>query len=172
MGLAGACVFTRPADSPLDTPWKHRTIFASNSTTLFVSPSWGEDQPAANAEYMIGPIEFLAEFKPRNYDTDDFQKRDWQQIVTHVPETIASKVRVELIPDLQNSDPEEGTVTDADGAVGKGREFSMDWTYGRQIAPVGRLIHNFQQVRLRNFAPEEPVQILNQTLRITPKTSR
>jgi hypothetical protein len=175
MGLAGACVFFRRFDADKDDPWRHKVVYASTSNRLYVTPNWGVDAPDGGSvfEYMLGPIEFMAEFKPRNYDTDDFQKRDWQQIVTHVPESIASELRVELIPDFQNSDPEEDTVIDpVTDETGKGRVFRMDFPSGRQIAPVGRLIHNFQQVRLRNFAPEEPIRILNHTLRIIPKTSR
>ena len=175
MGLGGCCVFFRRVGAALDAPWGQRTVYASTSTRLYVTPNWGVSTPAGGDvfEYMIGPIDFMAEFKPRNYDTDDFQKRDWQQILTHVPEDVSSELRVELIPDFQNSDPEEDTVKDPiTEDVGKGRVFRMDFAKGRQIAPVGRLIHNFQQVRLRNFAPEEPVRILNHTLRIIPKTSR
>ena len=175
MGLAGTCVFFRPVGSALNTPWRKKVIYASTRTRLYITPNWGVRTPAGGdlVEYMIGPIDFVAEFKPKNYDTDDFQKRDWQQILTHVPERISSELRVELIPDFLNSDPEEDTVVDAiTEKTGKGRVFRMDFAVGRQIAPIGRLIHNFQQVRLSNFAPEEPIRILNHTLRITPKTSR
>lgn len=173
MALAGSCVFVRPAGSALDTPWVSRKIFASTQGKLYVTPSWGDDQPAAGDDYMIGPIEWIAEFKPRNYDTDDYQKRDWQQVITHIPESVASKVRVELIPDFQNSDEFEDNVIDpVTQDVGEGRALRMDFSKGRQIMPVGRNIHNYMQVRMKNFAPEEPVQILNHMLRLTPKTSR
>lgn len=170
LALAGACLYTRSASAGKDEPWTVRTIFASTQTKIYVSPSWGDDQPEVGDDYMLGPIKFLAEFKPTNYETDDIQKRDWQQVLTHIPESVASELRVELIPDLQNSDPEEDTVIDpVTMATGKGRVFRMDHPTGRQIAPVGRLIHNFQQIRFSNFAPEEPIRVLNHTMRLTPR---
>jgi hypothetical protein len=172
MGIAGACVFWRPADSPLDTPWKSRFVYASTSTRLFVTPNWGVDIPNVGDEYMIGPIEFRAEFKPANYGTDDFSKRDWRQIIVAEPEAVSTQLRTELLRDFQNSDIDEDTVTDPDGATGEGRVYDLGFGYGRQIRPVGRLVHNFMGVRLSNFAPEEPLTIINHVLGVIPKQSK
>jgi hypothetical protein len=45
MGLAGVCLFWRPANSPLGTPWKSRTVYVGTKTRLFVTPNWGNDTP-------------------------------------------------------------------------------------------------------------------------------
>jgi hypothetical protein len=172
MGMAGACVFWRPADSSLDTPWKSRFVYASTSTRLFVTPNWGAEIPDVGDEYMIGPIEFRAEFKPANYGTDDFTKRSWRQIIVHEPEEVSTVLRTELLRDFQNSDIDEDTVTDEDGATGEGRTYDLGFGKGRQIRPVGRLIHNFMGVRLSNFAPEEPLTIINHVLGEIPRLSK
>lgn len=172
MGMAGACVFWRPADSSLDTPWKSRFIYASTSTRLFVTPNWGVEIPDPTDEYMIGPIEFRAEFKPANYGTDDFTKRDWRQIIVHETEDVSTELRTELLRDFQNSDVDEDTVTDAEGVAGLGRTFDLGFGQGRQIRPVGRLVHNFMGVRLSNFAPEEPLTIINHLLGVIPRQSK
>lgn len=174
LGLAGACVFTRAAGAGLDTPWTVRTVFAATPTRIYVTPGWTTaDQPAVGDDYMIGAIKFEALFKPSNYGTDDFLKRDWRQVVTHLPEAISSKLRIELLPDLMNSDPEELTVLNPEtGEAGEGRIFDMSFNKGRQVHPVGRLIHNYQAVRMKNFAPEQPIRILNHSLMITPRQSK
>lgn len=173
MGLAGACVFVREANAPLGTPWRSRTIYAATPTRLFVTPPWGSEAPAPGDDYMIGPIEWKCVFKPNNYGTDDVQKRNWSQIMVHRVEDFASKVRVELRPDFQLSDPQELSVVDPQTQeTGKGRNFLMDYSKGRQVAPVGREVHNFEQVILSNFAPEEPIGIINYLLRVTPRASK
>jgi hypothetical protein len=168
LGLAGACVFTRAAGAALDDPWTSRFIFAATPTRLYVTPSWGDEQPAVGDDYMIGAINMEAIFKPNNYGTDDQLKRDWQQLVVHEPETIASSLRVELIPDFAEVDDEELTVVDQDDTVGRGRVFDMSFAKGRQLRPVGRRIYNFMQVKMSNFAPDEPIRILNHILRSRP----
>jgi len=173
LGLAGVCLFTRAANAPLDTPWTVRTVFASTSQRLYITPSWGADTPAEGFDYMLGPIEMVNLFKPMNYGMDDLLKRDWRQIVTHEIEAVSSEVRIELLPDLMNSDPEELTVLSGDPpATGAGRVFDMSQPRGRQVHPVGRLIHNYMGVRMTNFAPDQPVRILNHELGITPKLSK
>lgn len=172
MGLAGACVFWRPAGSSLDTPWQSRTIYLSTSTRLYVTPNWAGDTPSVGDEYMIGPIRFLAEFKPSNYGTDDYSKRDWRQVVVHEPEEVSTELRTELLRDFQNSDIDEDTVTNAAGETGEGRTFDLGFGYGRQIRPVGRTVHEYMGVRLTNFAPEEPLTIVNHLLMMNPRTSR
>jgi hypothetical protein len=169
MGLAGVCVFTRAAGAEKDEPWTVRTIFTSNGSKLYVTPSWGGDTPSVGDDYMLGAIDMLAEFKPQNLGTDDVLKRNWSQVIVHQPETVASELRVEIIPDLQNVDPEEDTVVDTDGETGKGRIFRMDYSRGRQVKPVGRDIHNFEKIRMSNFAPDEPIRLINHIMRKTPK---
>lgn len=172
LGLAGVCVFTRAAGAAYDDPWTVRTVFAATPTKLYVTPQFDAEAPAVGDEYMIGAIEFDLLFKPQNYGTDDMMKRDWRQIVIHEVEDFASRVRIDLLPDFQNSDPEADTVTDDAGETGGGRTFLMDFSKGRQVRPVGRLIHAFMAVRIRNFAPEEPVRIINHLLCTTVQDSK
>lgn len=163
LGLAGACVFTRAADADLDDPWTERLAYAATDNRLYVTPGWGTDAPSVGDDYMIGPINFAAIFKPSNYGTDDSLKRNWQQVLTYVPEEVATQLRIELREDFSSSDAEELTVSD------EGRVFDLSFGRGRLTAPVGRLVHNYMQVRMSNFAPDEPVQILNHALRATPR---
>jgi hypothetical protein len=172
------CVYTRRKDAGYDDPWTVRTIYAATSTRLYVTPQWGPDVPFDDTgevayEYMIGAIEFDLTFKPQNYGTDDMSKRDWRQIVVHEQEQFASKLRVDLLPDFALSDPEADTVVDpVTGETGEGRVFRMDYQKGRQVKPVGRLVHWFMAVRMRNFAPEEPIEIINHLLCVEPRTSK
>jgi len=173
LGMAGACIYTRAADAGLDEPWQVRTVYAATEKRIYVTPNWTDDTPSAGYDYMIGAIRLVSVFKPSNYGTDDFQKRDWRQVVTHLPESIASQLRIELLPDFFNSDPEELTILSGEPPeVGQGRLFDMSFNKGRQVKPVGRLIHNYQAVRMTNFAPEEPIRILNHSLMVTPKQSK
>lgn len=172
LGLAGTCLYTRPAGSSYDTPWTVRKIFAATSTRLYITPPWDADQPAVGDPYMIGAINFDCLFKPQNYGTDDPTKRDWRQVVVHEVEDFASEVRVDILPDFQFSDPEADTVTDDAGVTGAGRTFLMDYAKGRQVRPVGRLVHSFMAVRIRNFAPEAPVRIVNHSLMVELRTSK
>jgi hypothetical protein len=121
---------------------------------------------------MIGPIRFDATFKPSNYGTDDFTKRDWRQCIIHEPEAVSTLLRTELLRDFQNSDIDEDTVTDAAGVAGLGRNFDLGFGQGRQIRPVGRFVHSFMGVRLSNFAPDEPLTILNHLLMLIPQKSK
>lgn len=178
MGLAGACVYTRLANAEYDEPWTVRTIYAATNDRLYVTPQWGPDtpfDPEGNFEYefMIAPIELDLLFKPQNYGTDDTPKRSWRQIVVHEIENFASQVRIDLLPDFMNSDPEADSVIDpVTNETGQGRIFRMDYSKGRQIKPVGRYIHQFMAVRIRNFAPEEPVRIINHILGEEPGKSK
>lgn len=178
MGLAGACVYTRRIGVAYDEPWTVRQIYAATNTRLFVTPQWGPDTPfdatgVAAFEYMIGAIELDLLFKPQNYGTDDMSKRDWRQIVVHEVEQFASKLRVDLLPDFSLADPEADTVVDpVTNETGEGRLFRMDYTKGRQIKPVGRQIHFYMAIRMRNFAPEEPIRVINHLLCTEPRTSK
>lgn len=173
LGMAGACIFTRAADAALDDPWQVRTVYAATKTRIYVTPNWGANTPSVGSDYMIGAIRFEAVFKPANYGTDDFTKRDWREVVTHLPESVSSKLRVELLPDFLQSDPEELTILSGEPPVtGAGRIFDLSFKKGRQVAPVGRLIHNYQTIRMKNFAPEEPIRILNHSLMVVPRGSK
>jgi len=178
VGLAGVCVYFRRKDAAFDDPWSVRTVYAASETRLFVTPEWGPDTPFDSSgvvefEYMLGPIGIDWQFKPQNYGTDDTSKRSWRQIVVHEIEQFSSKLRVDLQPDFQLADPEEGTVVDpVTNDVGEGRTFRMDYEKGRQLKPVGRQIHFFMAVRMRNFAPEEPIRLINHILCETPRTSK
>ena len=129
--------------------------------------------PPVGADFMIGAINFECIFKPQDYGSDDHLKRDWRQCVVHEVEDFASKLRVELLPDFAMSDPGEDVVVDPDTQeTGEGRRFKMDYAKGRQVRPVGRQIHNFQAVRLTNFAPEEPIRLINHLLLSTIRSSK
>ena len=169
LGIAGVCVYMRAADADLDDPWTVRTVYAATETKLYVTPSWGTETPEAGYDYMIGPIEFMALFKPSNLGTDDALKRDWKQVVTFIPESVSSSLRVELLPDMQNIDDEELTVTDSEGNTGAGRTFDLSGTKGRIKRTVGRRVYNYMQVRMSNFAPDEPIQLLNHALLSNPR---
>lgn len=178
MGLAGVCLYTRLKGAAFDDPWTVRVVYAATATRLYVTPEWGPDVPfdpngEFEWEFMLGPINMDWIFKPQNYGTDDTQKRTWKQVVVHEIEQFASKLRVRLLPDFQQSDPEEGTVIDpVTGDVGEGRVFAMDYSKGRQIKPIGRIIYNFMGVRMQNFAPEEPISLINHIMLAAPQAGK
>jgi hypothetical protein len=167
MGLAGVCLYIEDDAGEFT---QQVTVFASTTDTLYITPSWGLNVPLVGRRYMLGPIRFDALFKPRNYDTDDLLKRNWRQVLTHDVQLVASQLRVELLPDFALSDNEEDTVTNEDGETG--RLFSLDFSKGRQVRPVGRRIHNYMGVRMTNFAPEEPIAIINHALGIEARQSK
>jgi hypothetical protein len=160
LALAGVCVYLREDET---SEWVQRTVFASSPTRIWVTPSWGSDTPEVGWEYMLGPIDFQAEFKPTNMLVDDTVKRNWAQYVVHEPEDAASELRVELWPDFTTEDPGSGTIAQPDGTVGN-RNFLMDWKLGRQKRPVGRDIYAYVAVKFSNFAPEAPIRIINHLL--------
>lgn len=178
MGLAGACVYTRRKGAAYDAPWTVRQIYAATDTRLYVTPQWGPDTPFDSTgqvgfEYMIGAIELDLLFKPQNYGTDDMSKRDWRQIVVHEIEQFASQLRIDLLPDFSMVDPEADTVVDPiTEETGEGRVFRMDYSKGRQIKPVGRNVHFYMALRMRNFAPEEPIRVINHLLGVEPRVSK
>jgi hypothetical protein len=168
LGLAGICVFWRAAGADPDVPWQQRVIFASTPTRIYVTPSW-VTAPTEGDEYMIGPIEFRAVFKIKNYGQDDDLKRQWSHILVHEPETVASELRVELRPDFDEEDPGEPFLLDAEGEPVAVRTFDLSFSRGRQTGPTGRELFNFLQVVMSNFAPEEPIRVLNHDIRVTPR---
>jgi len=178
LGLAGSCVFFRRKNAGYEEPWKSRVIYAATSTRLYVTPQWGADTPfdstgEAEYEFMIGAIELDLFFKPQNYGLDDTQKRDWRQIVIHEVEDFSSKVRIDLLRDFSSIDIDAETVVDpVTQETGQGRIFRMDSEKGRQIKPIGREVYNHMALRMRNFAPEEPVRIINHALCVTPRSSK
>lgn len=169
LGLAGACLFFRENSS---SPWLSRKIFAATKTRIYVTPSFTvADRPSATWEYMLGPIDFLAQFKPFNYLVDDSLTRHWKEYVVHEVEEEASELRIELLPDFQNSDPDDGVIVNESGVAGN-RVAKMDFKFGRQVLPVPRNIHAHMAVRLTNFAPEEPIRILNHVLGMEQRLSK
>ncbi len=166
LGLAGVCLFFRENEND---EWKRRQIFLSNGTRIWVTPSWGADQPDEGWEYMLGPIEFNASFKPTDYGTADFEKRPWRHAIEYDPQQVGTQLQVELLFDFESVDPVSGTQLE-DGR--KARVFDLSLSRGKQVEPVERTIDNFLQVKLRNFAPDQPVRLLNHYLMITPKVSR
>ena len=120
---------------------------------------------------MLGPIEFSPSFKPTDFGTGDFPKRSWRHVVEYDPGQIASKLQVELLSDFEATDPISGvTVTDEPNR--KFRVFDLSYGKGKQVEAVERDIHNFMQVKMNNFAPDEPIRVLNHYLMQTPKVSR
>jgi hypothetical protein len=172
LGLAGVCVFFRAPGADPDDEWDSRLIYAATPTRLFVTPPLDVGTDLTGYDYMIGPIDFRAEFKPTNYGDDDMLKRDWRQIITYEPEDVTSTIRVQLIPDLQNSDDDEGNVVNEAGETGQGRTFDLNYSRGRQLRPVGRNLYNYEQIVITNFAPNQPVRILNHTIASAPHTSK
>jgi hypothetical protein len=172
LGLAGVCIFYRRRDAEVDDPWSSRVVYAATDKRLFVTPSFTDDAPDDEYEYMLGPIDFMAKFKPANFGDDDVLKRDWRQILVHEPELVTSIVRVQLIPDFQENDEEEGDIAAPDGTTGQGHVFDLSYPKGRQVRAVGRKLYNFEQVVLTNFAPDEPVRILNHLLAVDPHGSK
>lgn len=168
LGLAGVCVFFRQPDSAPDDAWESRVVYAATATRLYVTPSLDGD--ITGYEYMIGPIELDLRFKPNNYGTDDNAKRNWRHAVTFVPQEQASKLRIEVLNDLAATD-ELATETE-EPTVGLGRTFDMSQSKGRLVAPLPRKIHNFIAVRMHNFAPDEPLEILNHAIMFEPEQGR
>jgi hypothetical protein len=172
LGLAGVCIFWRSADAAVDDPWSSRVVFAATEKKLFVTPSFVNDAPAVGDEYMIGPIELLAEFKPTNYGDDDTLKRNWRHALTYVPEASRSVVRIRLLPDFQEEDEEEDVIVDPQGNIGQGFTVDLSFPKGRQTLPTGRKLYNYEQVVISQFAPEAPVRILNHVIMVAPHTSK
>ncbi len=170
LGSAGVCLFTRAKDAALDAPWVERTVYATTETRIYVTPGWGSETPDPEDDYMLGAIEFEARFKPKDYGTDDSQKRDWKQVVTYIPEAVSTSLRVELRLDFASIDDEELTIVGENGETGEGRTFDLSFARGRLTRPVGRRVYNYMQVVLKNFAPDEPVRLLNHTLLSNPRT--
>lgn len=168
LGLAGSCVFFRPADSAPDDPWDSRIVFAATATRLYVTPAITDD--LTGYEYMLGPIELDLRFKPTNYGTDDHQKRNYKHVVTFVPQEQASNLRVQYLPDLLSED-ELGTEV-LEPTIGQGRNFDMSQRKGRLTAPLPRVIHNFVAARLHNFAPDEPIELLNHAIMFEAQEGR
>ena len=178
MGLAGACLHFRRKTDDYEEPWKSRTIYASTATRLFVTPQWGPDVPydptgEFEYEYMIGAIEFDLLFKPQNFGVDDMQKRNWRQVLIHEIQDFASKLRVDLLEDFGRIDLEAGTVVDpVTDEVGQGRIFAQDYSKGRQVKPVGISVYDHMAIRMRNFAPEAPISVINHILCASPRSSK
>jgi len=120
---------------------------------------------------MLGPISFEALFKVTDFSTVDTKLKDWRQILVHEVEEFASELAVELRPDFQLSDPGDGTIVGPDGELG-GRRFVLDYSRGRQVQPVGRDVHSHMQIRFSNFAPEQPIRILNHALAVEPQAGK
>jgi len=168
LGLAGVCVFFRAAGSAPDDAWDSRIVYAATATRLYVTPSLTTN--IAGYDYMIGPIELDLRFKPTNYGTDDNAKRNWRHAVTFVPQAQASALRIEVLNDLASSDELATEVEQP--TVGEGRLFDMSQTKGRQVGTLPRVIHNFIAVRMHNFAPDEPIEIINHALMFEPQEGR
>jgi len=170
LGLAGVCLYVRP---DADSEWTQRTVFAATQTRLYVTPAWASDAvPAAGWEYMVGPIEFLALFKPTDFGSDDDTKRDWRVVIYHEPEDHDSFVRIDLLQDFQATDPNADIQIQADGTTVGPRQVNLNYTFGKQVMPVSREVFTTMQVKLSAFAPEAPVRIINFCLAVEGRTSK
>lgn len=167
LGLAGVCIHFR---APGETVWQSRFVFASTETRLFVTPSIADLGDLTGFEYMIGAIRFEAVFKPSNYGDDDYTKRSWRQIVVHLIEEFASRMEVELRADFGEIDQLAGDILNDSGEAG--RLFQMDYKTGKQVRQVEKIVHTYLQTVFSNFAPEEPIRVLNHLLSTTPRESR
>jgi hypothetical protein len=158
MGLAGVCVHYRATNADKDEPWQVRTVYAATNTRLYVTPNWAGNAPTDTTyEYMLGAIDFRAIFKPKDYGTQDMLKRNWAHILSYIPEEVATQLRVELLTDMASVDLDEDLVQSGEPpSTGAGRIFDLSFSRGRQVQPVSIDVHSYMQVRLTNFAPEEP----------------
>lgn len=167
LGMAGACIAVRRSRSD---PWVTRTIWLSTENRIYVSPSWDSTYtPEAGWEYMLGAIFFEAVFKPQNYGTDDYTKRNWKQVLIHEPESINSELMVELLPDFSDVDQFEGDIISNDAGDLEGRTFLMDQKFGKQVRRIEKVVHTYLGVRMTNFAPEEPIRIINHAITTTAR---
>lgn len=156
LGLAGVCVYFR---NPGETEWTQRVIWAALKQRIFFTPPYAALE--VGAEYMIAPIDFLAEFKPWNLGSNQMVKRAIDLFVIHEPEDFDSRLQVEFLADFEDTDRSADGVESDDSGVAGDRLFRMSHKTGKQRMSLGRLVHTFQQLRLSNFAPEEPIRILN-----------
>lgn len=166
MGMAGACVYFR---EPGVTEWTQRTVWAASKQRVYFTPPLAANL-AVGSEYMLGPINFSATIKPTNMGMDSEQKRTIDLFVVHVPEAFDSRLKVEALADFADEDERAGAVRSDDTDVPGDRIFLMSNKKGRQNAPLGRIKHGYMGYRLTNFAPEEPIRIVNivPTYEITP----
>lgn len=170
MGLAGACLFTRAANAAVGTAWTQRFIYASTRDTIYVTPGWGPDTPSVGDDYMIGAIEFVANFKPRTFLMDDTIKRQWKSVLSFIPETQPSKLRIEHLMDFETLDRRDAGIQNADGTTG--RIFNLSDNEGRQERMGARELFTYLQLRMSNFAPDEPVRLLNHHIRVEGKNQQ
>jgi hypothetical protein len=170
LGLAGVCLSVR---SGPEAPWTQRTIFGAQQTRLYVTPGWASGAiPQPGWEYMIGPIEFLALFKPTDFGSDDDTKRDWRCIVYHEPEDHDSFVRIDLLQDFQATDPNADIQLQQDGTTEGPRQVNLNYAFGKQVIPLSREVFTTMQVKLSQFAPESPVRLINFALCVEGRTSK
>lgn len=167
LGLAGVCVQLRAPGSDV---WITRTIFAATTTRLYISENIESDGVEAGWEYMVGAIRFEAVFKPFNAGTDDYTKRNWRQILVHAIEDVASTLKIELRADFSSEDQFSGDILNDSGEAG--RVFDMDFPTGKQVRQIEKVVHTYLQIVMSNFAPEEPIRIINHILNLTPRASR
>lgn len=167
LGLAGVCVYWRA--SP-DDEWQQATVWASTPTRLYVTPSF-TTLPTIGSEYMLGPIAFECVFKPTEFGVPDGEFRNWRHVVIHDPEDRSAILEIEILQDFSQVDVEADTVTNPDGEISR-RTFDMSYPRGRQSRPIGRSIYSFLGFRMTNFAPEEPIRLLNHIIGIEMKSSR
>jgi hypothetical protein len=158
MGLAGVCVYLK---RPGETDWIVRTIWAATKQKIYFTPPLSP-APEVGTEYMIAPIDFMAEVKPTNLSMDKNTKRPLDFYVIHEPEEFDSELKVEILPDFQNEDERAGAEITLEGQTVPGdRVVLMSNIHGRQRIATGRVIYTYVGYRLSNFAPEEPIRVLN-----------
>jgi hypothetical protein len=157
LGMAGACVYFR---EPGETEWTQRTVWASTKQRIYFTPPLSAGL-AVGSEYMLGPINWFATIKPTNLGISADVKRTIDLFIEHVVEEFDSQVKIECLPDFANVDEGAGAVLSDDSGVPGDRILSMSSQKGRQNISLGRIIHSYMGYRLSNFAPEEPIRIIN-----------
>jgi len=164
LGAAGACVYFRDPDGLFvaadGSTWDQRTVWASTRQKVFYTPPSAAPLPAGT-EYMLGPINWYAMFKPSSLGKDSVTKRTIDLFVVHVPEEFDSSVKIEILSDFSAVDERAGAIMSDDSSAPGDRRMLMSNPKGRQLATIGAVIYAYIGYRLSNFAPEQPIRIIN-----------
>lgn len=164
LGLAGSCVYFEDPDGDFEaadgSKWIKRVLWAATKQKLYYTPPSATPLPEGT-RYVIGAINWFATFKPTSLQKDSSIKRTVDLFVVHVPEEFDSQVKIECFPDFATEDEREGAILSTDDATPNGRTVLMSNPKGSQIVPLGRIVSRYMGYRLSNFAPEQPIRLLN-----------
>jgi hypothetical protein len=164
LGMAGACVYFRDPNGAFTaadgSKWDQRTVWASTKQRVYYTPP-SAAPIAAGTEYMLGPINWYATLKPSNLGKDSTQKRTIDLFLVHVPEEFDSVLKIEFLPDFSAVDERAGAISSDDTGIPGDRTMLMSSPKGRQNVSIGRVKHAYMGYKLSNFAPEQPIRVLN-----------